>query len=333
VHRVKGKFWASEHAAVATCCRRISVDWFAYLVEAMNLKRHSETAAQPGLALERVGRLPVPCPPLDEQSAIAAFLDRETAKIDELIAKKRRFIELLEIKRRTIIEHAVTRGLSKAPRMKTIDVGWLNSVPAHWRIHRIANLFRDTAEPGNEELPILSVSIHAGISDEQIADEDMDRKVLRSEDKSKYIRVIPGDLVYNMMRAWQGGFGAAKVEGMVSPAYVVARPVVKVSTQFVEHLLRTPNAVEEMRRNSYGVADFRLRLYWDQFKNIRVALPPIAEAEDICKYIEGISLSVKRVTEVTLRTIGALQQLRASLITAAVTGQIDVRNHRTEVLT
>jgi type I restriction enzyme S subunit len=125
-------------------------------------------------------------------------------------------------------------------------------------------------------------------------------------------------------------FGTAKVEGMVSPAYVVARPMAQVSTQFIEYLLRTPNAIEEMRRNSYGVADFRLRLYWDQFKNMRVALPPIEESEAICKYIEGVNVSVNRVTESTLHTIKTLRQLRSSLITTAVTGQIDVRNYQEE---
>jgi type I restriction enzyme S subunit len=88
----------------------------------------------------------------------------------------------------------------------------------------------------------------------------MDRKVTRSDDRSKYKRVRPHDLVYNMMRAWQGGFGAVQINGMVSPAYVVARPRMGRHASFIEGLLRTPTAVEEMRRNSKGVSDFRLRL-------------------------------------------------------------------------
>jgi type I restriction enzyme S subunit len=86
VHRVHGKFWASEHAAVATCRDAVNPDWLAYLIQTMDLKRYSETAAQPGLSLERVARLAVPFPQPDEQRAIAAFLDCGTAKIDNLIA-------------------------------------------------------------------------------------------------------------------------------------------------------------------------------------------------------------------------------------------------------
>ena len=86
-----------------------------------------------------------------------------------------------------------------------------------------------------------------GVSDKELDEKEMDRKVSRSEDRSKYKKVQPGDLVYNMMRAWQGGFGSVTVPGMVSPAYVVARPISDFSTPFVEQLLRTPQAIEQMR--------------------------------------------------------------------------------------
>jgi len=283
-----------------------------------------------GLPNRAIDNAIFPIPPIDEQAEIAKFLDCETARIDELTAKKRRLINLLQIKRKALISQAVTKGLDPNAPMKPSDIAWLSEVPAHWSIYRIANLFRDVAESGNQELPILSVSIHRGVSDEQIADEDMERKVIRSEDLTKYIRVIPGDLVYNMMRAWQGAFGAVKVEGMVSPAYVIARPRIDLETSFIENLLRTSNAVEEMRRNSHGVTDFRLRLYWDKFKNIRIALPPKKEAIAICRHIDKVNEATNQLIEINEKAISTLQKLRSALITAAVTGQIDVRNYRLE---
>jgi type I restriction enzyme S subunit len=170
------------------------------------------------------------------------------------------------------------------------------------------------------------VSIHHGVSDKEVAEEDMDRKVTRSEDRTKYVRVAPGDLVYNMMRAWQGGFGTVTVEGMVSPAYVVARPRRPLETAYIEHLLRTPPAIEQMRRHSQGVTDFRLRLYWDEFKNIRVALPTDAEAKAICMRIAEMDQSFRAMSAVSEQAIGLLQERRTALISAAVTGQIDVRH-------
>lgn len=103
------------------------------------------------------------------------------------------------------------------PKYKDSGVEWLGRIPAHWDVLRAAHLFKEVAEQGSEDLPILSVSIHDGVSDDELNDEELDRKVTRSEDRSKYKKVQPGDLVYNMMRAWQGGFGTVRVTGMVSP--------------------------------------------------------------------------------------------------------------------
>ncbi|MDD3577185.1 MAG: restriction endonuclease subunit S, partial [Halothiobacillus sp.] len=253
------------------------------------------------------------------------FLDRETAKIDELVAEQQRLMELLKEKRQAVISHAVTKGLNPDAPMKPSGIEWLGDVPAHWEVSRIANVFREVAEPGTEELPILSVSIHHGVSDKEIDEKDMDRKVTRSDDRSKYKQVSPGDLVYNMMRAWQGGFGTVTVSGMVSPAYVVARPLHKIETMYIEHLLRTPQAIEQMRRHSRGVTDFRLRLYWDEFKNIRVALPPQDEVIAICSKIENMEERFNTMTSACEESINLLQERRTALISATVTGQIDVR--------
>ncbi len=267
----------------------------------------------------------VALPSLAEQDAIVAFLDRETAKIDALVAEQRRLMELLKEKRQAVISSAVTKGLNPNAPMKASGIEWLGDVPAHWEVTRIANVFQEVAEPGGEDLPILSVSIHHGVSDEELDDEEMERKVTRSDDRSKYKRVCPGDLVYNMMRAWQGGFGTVKVLGMVSPAYVVARPKRQVQTEYLEHLLRTPAAVEQMRRHSRGVTDFRLRLYWDEFKNLEIPLPPPKESSDICVKIADMQDSFGVLSSACEESIAILQERRAALISAAVTGQIDVR--------
>lgn len=209
--------------------------------------------------------------------------------------------------------------------MKDSGVEWLGDVPAHWEVRRIAHVFREVADAGNDELPILSVSIHHGVSDKEIDEEDMDRKVTRSDDRSKYKQVVPGDLVYNMMRAWQGGFGTVAVAGMVSPAYIVARPQRALETSYIEQLLRTPQAIEQMRRHSRGVTDFRLRLYWDEFKNLRVALPPLEEAIAICATISVMVEQFATMSGSCEESIDLLQERRTALISAAVTGRIDVR--------
>jgi type I restriction enzyme S subunit len=281
---------------------------------------------QQNIGMGVIENLSCTVPPISEQTAIAEFLDRETGKIDELVTEQRRLMELLKEKRQAVISHAVTRGLNPAVPLKPSGIEWLGDVPAHWDVTRLANVFHEVAEAGSDELPILSVSIHHGVSDEEVSEEDMDRKVTRSDDRSKYKRVEPGDLAYNMMRAWQGGFGAVAVTGMISPAYVVARPKRSLETAFFEKLLRTPKAIEQMRRHSQGVTDFRLRLYWDEFKNIQVALPPIEEQQSILATIAAMEKEFDTLTAEAQRAIDLLQERRTALISAAVTGQIDVRD-------
>src|SRR6185437_254547 len=95
-------------------------------------------------------------------------------------------------------------------------IEWLGAVPAHWKSVRLGWLFRETDDAGSDALPVLRVSIHDGVSDRELNEDEQDRKVIRSDDRTQYKRVQPGDLVYNMMRAWQGGFGSVTVLGMVS---------------------------------------------------------------------------------------------------------------------
>ncbi|HVJ07857.1 MAG TPA: restriction endonuclease subunit S [Acidisarcina sp.] len=287
-------------------------------------------AKMPRASWDFLGGIPIPVPSSDEQESISEFVRIETAKIDELILEQQQLIELLTEKRHAVTSQAVTKGLDPDAPMKPSGVKWLDEVPAHWEVYRLTTLYREIIEAGNDELPILSVSIHSGVSDRQLDEDEMDRKVNRSEDTAKYKKVLPGDLVYNMMRAWQGGFGTVTVPGQISPAYVVACPKSDFHTRFIELLLRTPQAIEEIRCNSYGVTDFRLRLYWDNFKIIRVALPPKEEQEKILARIEKMHQKFDQLIEASNSSIASLQERRSVLISAAVTGQIDVRNYYPE---
>lgn len=203
--------------------------------------------------------------------------------------------------------------------LKDSGVEWLGRIPAHWEIRRLALCFREVARPGREDLPVLSISIHDGISDDELDADERKRKVTHIEDRSKYKRVLPGDLAYNMMRAWQGGLGAVNVEGQVSPAYVVAEPKVPLNTHYVELLLRTPMAIEEMRRFSRGIADFRSRLYWEYFRDLKICLPPVEEQESILLGITRATDRIGRLVAKKARFIQVLIDKRVSLIVHAVT--------------
>lgn len=204
-------------------------------------------------------------------------------------------------------------------RYKDSGTEWLGKVPEHWQISRISTLYSEIVEAGSDDLPILSVSIHHGVSDSELSEDELERKVARSEDKTKYKRVRRGDLAYNMMRAWQGAFGSVSTDGMVSPAYTVARPKSEAPSSWVEYLLRTGLAAEEIRRFSRGITDFRLRLYWDEFKNIRVCIPPAEELDSILTFLDRETAKIDGLITEQQRLIELLQEKRQAVISHAVT--------------
>ncbi|MGH8557350.1 MAG: restriction endonuclease subunit S [Methylococcales bacterium] len=202
---------------------------------------------------------------------------------------------------------------------KDSGVEWLGEVPAHWNIRRIASIFSESHEMGNVDLPVLSVSINWGISDYELGDEDRHRIVNQIEDKTAYKRVRPGDLVYNMMRAWQGAFGVAIIDGLVSPAYVVARPNKKIHSSYFESLFRIPMYIEEFRRASKGIADFRQRLYWEHFRQVKVVFPPLDEQIAIAAFLDRETGKIDALISEQQRLIELLKEKRQSVISRAVT--------------
>ena len=267
-------------------------------------------------------RIAIPTPPYSEQERIAAFLDERCAKIDGMIAEAKASIEDYKKWKQSIIFEAVTGKHEK--NLKPSGVDWIGDVPEGWKVCRIVNLYSEVSERGNDELPILSVSINTGVSDKELSEEEQERVFLRSEDRTKYKRVQPGDLTYNMMRAWQGAFGAVRVDGMVSPAYVVARPKVDMDSRYVEYLLRTPNATEEMKRFSHGITDFRLRLYWPEFKDIKIPCPNVKEQKQIADYIDEKCAAIDKLVGEKESLIADLEAYKKSLIFETVTGKREV---------
>lgn len=126
------------------------------------------------------------------------------------------------------------------------------------------------------------------------------------------------------MRMWQGAVGIAPEDGLVSPDYTVAEPIGSLSSAFSGHLFRTEIFSAECARHSHGIVWDRLRLYWDGFRDIIVPLPPIEEQNAIVAFIHRETTKLDDLRASAERTIGLLKERRSALITAAVTGQIEV---------
>lgn len=185
--------------------------------------------------------------------------------------------------------------------------------PTDWKRYTLRDIYTERKEPGDENLPLLMVSIHSGVSDGEVDAAELPKQVKRIEDKSQYKKAVSGDLVFNMMRAWQGAIGTVRTTGMVSPAYIVAEPNDKVNPLFMDYYSRTPQMINQIDRQSYGVTDFRKRLYWDSFAPISCTLPPIAEQRKIAAILitqdKVIKLKEKRLAEKQRQKKYLMQQL------------------------
>ena len=126
------------------------------------------------------------------------------------------------------------------------------------------------------------------------------------------------------MRAWQGAIGSVAVKGLVSPAYVVATPSTKVFSKFFEYQYRTPILIEQMNQYSKGITDFRKRLYWEEFKQIFMILPPFEEQISIVNYIDKIEIKVSKAISIKQHEIEKLKEYKMVLIDNVVTGKVKV---------
>jgi type I restriction enzyme S subunit len=186
-------------------------------------------------------------------------------------------------------------------------------VPCDWAEYSLGEIYKERKLAGDPKLPILTVSIHSGVSDGTLTEDELGKKVKRIEDKTQYKTAKAGDLVFNMMRAWQGAIGVARSDGLVSPAYIVANPEHEVFPLFMDYYMKQPRMVNMIHRQSYGVTDFRLRLYWDSFAQIQVSLPSIAEQKRIVEILSTqdkiIELLEKKVEQLQLLKKSYMQKL------------------------
>lgn len=275
-----------------------------------------------GIPKSDIGSMRIPVPPFVHQRAIADYLDLETARLDALVVAKENVLVLLAEKRRTLITHAVTRGLNPSTPLRDSDIPWLGKIPVHWETERTKWLFRERDErsdTGDEEM--LTVSHLTGVTPRSEKDVNM----FEAETNEGYKICRTGDLVINTLWAWMGAMGVAPMDGIVSPAYHVYQPGPRLDPSFVDAIVRIPVFAQEVTRYSTGVWSSRLRLYPEGFFEVFFPVPPIQEQLAIVNHIASEAAKLDAMRSATERTITLLKERRAALIAAAVIGTIDVR--------
>lgn len=284
-----------------------------------------------GLSQDDICSSLIPLPPVPEQRAIAAFLDRNTRQIDELIEKKRRLIDLLQEKRTALISHAVTKGLNPDAPMKPSGIDWLGDVPEHWGVKRIKFIARvgngstpkrDNADYWGGEYPWLNSAV---VNLAEVTEpSDFVTELALAECHLPIVRP-PAVLV--------GITGEGKTRGMVTILRFEAtinqhlafvRPTVaEGNAEFLRYVLHS--AYQFLRDESGGGGSTKGAITCEQLGNVAVPFPPHDEQCAIVAEIERACATLDLIAAATEGAIGQLEEYRQAVISAAVMGKIDVR--------
>jgi len=269
-------------------------------------------------------------PPLSEQRAIDTFLDRQTAKIDALVTKQERLIKLLQEKRAALISHAVTKGLDPDVEMKDSGIPWLGEIPAHWRLlqlRRVIEKFVDyrgkTPEKVQDGIPLITArniengAINFDLSQEFIREEDYD---------SWMVRGLPevGDVLITTEAPL--GESAQIVDARIALAQriiLLKADKERITNNYLKYHFAANSGQGELWSRATGSTAIGIKAY--HLRAILVTVPPIEEQENIAAHLDRETARLDTLITKIQKMIERLEEYRTALISAAVTGKMDVR--------
>lgn len=272
---------------------------------------------------DELRHLLLPLPPIQEQHAIAAFLDRETTKIDALVAEQERLIELLKEKRHAVISHAVTEGLNADAPMKDSGIPWIGEIPVHWSLERGRFLYHKVElQPEPDDGVVTAFRDGQVILREKRRTDGFTVAVL----EVGYQRVREGDLVIHGMDAFAGAIGVSESTGKCTPEYSVLSPSRgDLVNKYFALTLRLMALRGYVLVICPSVRERAPRFRFEAFKDVLLPVPPEHEQQKILEHISHEDGRLSALLSQAEHAIELLQERRSALVSAAVTGQIDVR--------
>lgn len=293
------------------------------------------------LRYSNFAQVDLPIVPVDEQKAIAVFLDQETRKIDVLIAEQEKLLSLLAEKRQATISHAVTRGLNRDAPMKDSGVAWLGDVPAHWgnskKLLDLAQGHRHSFVNGPFGSDLLtSELVSNGVPVIYIRDIKLRGYLRVSEwcvtpekaEQLNFCNVIPGDVLVAKVGDPPGlaaVYPEGEVDGIVTQDVIRLRlDPVKAKAEYIRWLLNSKYGQTQI--DHISVESTRTRVGLGEYKQLRFFVPPLYEQTAISDFLEAETTKLDALKAEAERAIDLLKERRSALIAAAVTGKIDVRN-------
>ena len=285
-------------------------------------------AKMPRVNWEFMANIPLPLPTLPEQQAITAFLDRETGRIEALIAKKKRLLSLLAEQRTALISRAVTKGLNPSVKLKPSGVEWLGDVPEHWDVWKIAHGFEligSGTTPPSDELEWYDGSI-PWITTSELRESVIcsTEKTVTKEATLKFsaLKIFPkGSLAIAMYGATIGRLGIFGIDASTNQACCVMHGGQVFSIPFVYFWMQAFKESIILLASGGGQPN----ISQDKIKSIKISCPSISEQQAITAYLDRETAKIDTLSAKVLMAIERLKEYRTALISAAVTGKIDVR--------
>ncbi|KXS37411.1 MAG: type I restriction-modification system S(specificity) subunit [Methanohalophilus sp. T328-1] len=250
---------------------------------------------------------PLISPPLNEQQAIATFLDRETTRIDALVEKKQQFIELLEERRSSLISHAVTKGLDPDVPMKDSGIEWIGQIPEHWDFKKLS--YMASLKSGEN---ITSTEFEKYGEYPVFGGNGLRGYFSKYTHEGEYVIIgrqgaLCGNINYTKGKCW------------VSEHAIVVNPTTKFVTFWMGELLKAMNL------NRYSISAAQPGISVENIKKLKIPVPPLQEQQAIANYLDRETSQIDTLIEKTEQSIEYLKEYRTALISSAVTGKIDVR--------
>ena len=284
-------------------------------------------AKMPRVSPDEVACSSIPLPPLPEQRSIAAFLERETAKINALVSKKERLIKLLQERRTTLIARAITKGLYPNLPMKVSGVEWLREIPDHWETTKLRRLLTLVAD---------HLNIRPEHTYQEIGIRSWGRGIFHKDpvtgahlgDK-RIFKLRPGELVLNIVFAWEGAVAivSESEKDMIAshrfPTFQHTETLADLD--YLLMFLQSEHGRGLMGLNSPGAAGRNRTIRIDSFLEEEMPLPPLEEQQEIVAVFRADEQRLQSLAGKVREAVDRLKELRKALITAAVTGRIDVR--------
>ena len=274
---------------------------------------------------EEMRNIYIPVPPREEQDQIVRYLDWQISKINHMIHGFQKQIKLLEERKVTLINNAVTKGIDPTVPVQNIPCCWMGNIPAHWKMIPSKRVFVEGKERRRDEDVSATASQKYGIiSQEEYMRREGRRIVVANQGLDNWKHVDPGNFVISL-RSFQGGIELCEITGCVTWHYVVLLPQEMVCTQYFKWLLKSKSYIKALQGTSEFIRDGQ-DLRYSNFVKVDLPLIPLEEQKAIADYINVEVAKIDNVLPSFQKEIDLLREYRTRLISDVVTGQIDVRD-------